>query len=571
MRNVTLCVLVFGCLPGSANASAATFSGWPSSDSPSSLVTVSWSGVSWTSTDWVGLHTPRSSTRTLDDLQWFYGARCLQTHGRGRRRTTVHRSRPQLRRRGGRLRRRRPPRASKTRLHPRRCKSRCARRSRGAGSRLHPCSRSRWNKPPSIRLNGRTISWLSQPGVADFHGAISNLPRGQRSRTTSHVDLGNVASWTPSSPACGTTRYYGVASEGANGEQWSSSEASISGPACSGSPGIAVVSPGFVVGIQGKDEGQNTFAGLGGETVPQDIANLVPYVRWDNDADTASDLQSEYGSLGIKADLLLGTGTYNTSSSTGDAGADWGGGGIGGWASQQVTNIRNACGSPNPSAECPFVEILNEPYGFWFYGSDADSERSADAYALALEEVYTDIHNAFGNNSPKVLAWGVGPGCSNGKSTSCTDEWFTYLRNDNPELGHYYDGVLVHPYGGASGYSQTLSAQGNRNAVMSAYNATGKPVYVTEVGWPTDTGGSDTEDSQQWTETQQADNIYNFIHWARGTGYVAGVWGYAYTDGDAPSWYGVTRSNEPGQTAWSRKPGWTALQEAAHNRSCTVC
>jgi Glycosyl hydrolase catalytic core len=427
------------------------------------------------------------------------------------------------------------------------------------------------NTPPSITVSGGTISWPSQPGVTDFRGAISNLPRGQQGRTTSYVDLGNVASWTPSTPPCDTTSYYGVASEGPSGEQWSTTEAPISGPACSPSPVFAGDNTGFVVGIQGKDEGQNTFAGLGGETVPQDIASLVPSIRWDNDAYTPSDLESEYGTLGVKADLLLGTGTYNTGSSTGDEGANWGTGGIGGWALQQVTNIMNACGSSNPSAECPFVEILNEPYGSWYYGSNADSEQSADAYAQAVQDVYSDIHTAFGNTSPKVLAWAAGPGCPNGNSPSCTDQWFTWLRDDYPNLGNYYDGVVVHPYGGGSGYSQTLSAQGNRNAVTSAYNATGKPVYVTEVGWPTDTGASDTGDSQQWTETQQADNIYDFVQWARSTGYVAGVWLYNYTDDSAPAWYGVTRNNEPGQTAWSRKPGWTALQEAAQNTSCTVC
>jgi hypothetical protein len=433
------------------------------------------------------------------------------------------------------------------------------------------------NTAPTLSDSNGTVTWTGQgSGVTDYKGAISNLPRGQAGRTTSYTDLGAAASsWTPTPPTCGATDYYGVATEGAGGEQWSTNEVAISAscadtpPSTTGTGGATGI-PGFVVGIQAKDEGQTAFAGLGGETVPQDIASLVRSVRWDSDASTPADLQSEYGALGVTADLLLGTSTYNLNSSTGDAGANWGSGGIDGWASQQVTNIMNACGSSNPSAECPFVEILNEPYSTWFYGPDAGSEQSAAAYARAVEDVYRDIHAAFGSASPKVLAWGAGPGCSNGRSTTCTDPWLTHLRDQYPDLGNYYDGVVVHPYGGGSGYSPALSAQGNRNAVRSAYNATGKPVYVTEIGWPTDTGASATGDSQQWSETQQADNIYNFVQWAR-RGHVGGVWLYNYTDDSAPAWYGVTRNDEFGTTAWSRKPGWTALQEAAQNTSCTVC
>ena len=56
------------------------------------------------------------------------------------------------------------------------------------------------------------------------------------------------------------------------------------------------------------------------------------------------------------------------------------------------------------------------------------------------------------------------------------------------------------------------------NEVEAIYAADKKPVYITEVGWPTCVVAgcaTHTGDSLEWTQQEQATNIYNFINWAR--------------------------------------------------------
>ena len=86
---------------------------------------------------------------------------------------------------------------------------------------------------PVLTLTGTKVSWPAQSAVTAYTGAISNGPRSNTSRTTSYVSLGNVTGWTPPA-SCGQTLYYGVATSTG---QWSSSEMSITWPACGGTGG----------------------------------------------------------------------------------------------------------------------------------------------------------------------------------------------------------------------------------------------------------------------------------------------------------------------------------------------
>jgi hypothetical protein len=130
---------------------------------------------------------------------------------------------------------------------------------------------------------------------------------------------------------------------------------------------------------------------------------------------------------------------------------------------------------------------------------------------------------------------------------------------------------VVHPYG-LNNVGTAASAQGNRSLVASAHSATGKPVYVTEVDWPTAVGRPPTGDSLQWTEQQQAENIYNFVNWARSTGYVSAVMIFAETDYGTNMWYGV-ESVENSSGVARIKPFFYALQEAARGLplTCSGC
>jgi exo-beta-1,3-glucanase (GH17 family) len=77
--------------------------------------------------------------------------------------------------------------------------------------------------------------------------------------------------------------------------------------------------------------------------------------------------------------------------------------------------------------------------------------------------------------------------------------------------------------------------------VTAAHTDTGKPVWITEVGWPTAVSQPATGDSLQWTELEQAQNIFNFVTWSAKTGYVAAVTIFGYRDYGTNDWYGVER------------------------------
>jgi hypothetical protein len=204
------------------------------------------------------------------------------------------------------------------------------------------------------------------------------------------------------------------------------------------------------------------------------------------------------------------------------------------------------------------IEVLNEPQGSWFWGPNAEDQTNATAYAQLLKDVHNKFVADFGSNHPLILAtWDY--------------TWGSEVWGSDPNMNSYIDGVVVHPYG-LNNVGTTASAQGNRSLVASAHSATGKPVYVTEAGWPTAVGQPPTGDSLQWTEQQQAENIYNFINWARSTGYVNAVMIFAETDYGTNMWYGV-ESLENSSGVSTIKPSFYALQEAAQGLplTCSGC
>lgn len=176
------------------------------------------------------------------------------------------------------------------------------------------------------------------------------------------------------------------------------------------------------------------------------------------------------------------------------------------------------------------IEVLNEPYGKWFWGPNAGAFPNYLVYMNLLAAVHAKFHQL--PSRPLILASWVEVGVG------------------------IVDGVVVHPYGGHG----PTSAQGDRTAVENAHRTTGRPVYVTEVGWPTAVGKPPTGDSLQWTEAEQAANITSFIEWAKGTGYVNAVcifndYDYTSDGGTVWNWYGLIRGDA------SRKPGYAALAQ----------
>jgi hypothetical protein len=287
-----------------------------------------------------------------------------------------------------------------------------------------------------------------------------------------------------------------------------------------------------------------------GSSVADKVANAVRWIR----STSAAGSPSAYTSQGVKAIITFG-GTCPTCGASAN--------GVSSinpatWASQSLSWYESNC----TLSTCPVIELLNEPGGPWFWGSNALAQANATTYAQIIVDTYRDFHHHYGARRPRIIASYDG-GWSGGSV------WGSEIYAANPRIGNYVDGWTVHPYGGTS--NATLSAEGNRADVESAHRKTGERIYVTEVGWPTDctngcpTATNATSDSLQWSETEQAQNIYRFIRWARSTNYVAAVMIYQYLDDGGNALYGVTRSND------SEKPGWTALSEAAHFKICTVC
>jgi hypothetical protein len=194
--------------------------------------------------------------------------------------------------------------------------------------------------------------------------------------------------------------------------------------------------------------------------------------------------------------------------------------------------------------QTPVIEALNEPGGTWFWGSNANSSANATCYRNLLKKTHDAFHATYGEAAPKILGTLDGSnGLSFGKAWY-TSDWATYV-----------DGFIVHPYGGTG--SKASSALGNRALIESARAMTGGPIYITEVGWPTAVGQPATGDSLQWSESDQAANVTNFIAWCHDTGYVAEVIYFNYRDYGTNAWYGVLRSDG------SHKPAYEALRQAA--------
>jgi hypothetical protein len=191
------------------------------------------------------------------------------------------------------------------------------------------------------------------------------------------------------------------------------------------------------------------------------------------------------------------------------------------------------------------IEVLNEPgnSGFWSDPTDYTG------YAKLVKAVHEALATLPAASRPTELcSWDGGEASPNPDKP-----WGEGIKAAGALA--YCDGVTVHPYGGKNGGDG--GALGGRKDVELAHSESGKPVYATEIGWPTAVGQPPTGDSQQWTEAQQAANITGFVKWAAATGYVPIVIYFNYVDYGTDNFYGI-------ETAARRhKLGFAALAEAS--------
>jgi hypothetical protein len=373
---------------------------------------------------------------------------------------------------------------------------------------------------PVLRVTGQTISWDAIPGVANY--VLATTVGTDRTKTQYSKVTGTMLT-PPAVP--GQTVYYGLRAD-VTDAPWAAKEVAISYPETTPTTPQPTTPTGNGDMIVGIDIGNFNTAGA------NDVKGTVGYARIEQGVVAPS----IYKNVGMKV-IVNFSGPYNTGGVSAINATSW--------ANDKLSWYKTNCGDANT---CPVIEVLNEPGGTWFWGANAISQANANAYANLVKTTYNTFKTAFGANAPKVLATYDGS-----SGTTFGDRWWAADTDHS-----YVDGLIVHPYGLT--VNRTESAKGNQSLVTSVRTKTNKPIYVTEVGWPTATSQPSTGDSFQWTEAEQASNTHNFISWARSTGYVNAVVLFNYRDYGTANWYGITRPDG------THKPAFDALRCAAQSK-----
>ncbi len=290
--------------------------------------------------------------------------------------------------------------------------------------------------------------------------------------------------------------------------------------------------------------------GLGNDSGP-DMAGAVKYARADLEAWNIP--ASTFTNSGIKLDDLL-QGPYSTNGIVGlGSPTTWANNALGWYKSY-------GC---NPTL-CPMVEVLNEPGGTWFWGTNAMSQSNATAYDNILIATYDAFKTAYGSSRPLILASFDGGNSGN--------DWAQYMWTGNSKIANYMDGITVHPYDSSS------TGLGDQGDVTDSYAQAktlaghGIPVYITEMGYQTapasgefPSGYSAEYSGVQLSANLQCNNIYNFISWARGLQYVNAVLIFDYRDEPADNNTYVTYGVE--YLDGTHKPSYAGIAAAASNKA----
>ena len=148
-----------------------------------------------------------------------------------------------------------------------------------------------------------------------------------------------------------------------------------------------------------------------------------------------------------------------------------------------------------------------------------------------------------------------------------TVNWVEQMYHAVPDLGEFFDGVAVHPYGGNPNvYTPQASTAGEPgqiaqiHAAFAQHGDGAKPFWVTEIGWSTCKGAYGCV-----TEAQQAQYLQSFLTLSetRWASYVRAVFVFGLRDlapgaRDNPqNWYGLLRPD------LTRTPAWYVLRNFA--------
>ena len=180
-------------------------------------------------------------------------------------------------------------------------------------------------------------------------------------------------------------------------------------------------------------------------------------------------------------------------------------------------------------------ELWNEPY----YNNGNNGDYNPGRYARLVKAAGAAGHAA--DPSAKFLL-AADNQCALVSGTWVW--WIDALYQAVPDLNNYFDGIAVHPYGSDltnvqyptpgqayNGYSQVRRLETIRQQFVN-HGASDKPLWLTEIGWPTCTnGGSD----RCTTASGQATDIQTVFNYARSTWkpYVQAIFLYGYQDNNA--------------------------------------
>jgi hypothetical protein len=208
-----------------------------------------------------------------------------------------------------------------------------------------------------------------------------------------------------------------------------------------------------------------------------------------------------------------------------------------------------------PDHPLAWYELWNEPYY-------ADRNRDPGVYARLVRAAV--IAGRAANHAARFLIEAASSYQTLGGDRA---DWIGGMYAAIPDLGRYFDGVAVHPYGGNPGiytpHGNTDDQPGRIEQVhekLVAHGDGGKPLWVTEIGWSTCSGADGCV-----SEAQQAAYLRTFLRLARTTWstYVRAVFVFGLRDlapaprDDRDAWFGLLRPD------LSRKPAWWVLHDAA--------
>lgn len=122
----------------------------------------------------------------------------------------------------------------------------------------------------------------------------------------------------------------------------------------------------------------------------------------------------------------------------------------------------------------------------------------------------------------------------------------------------YFDGVALHPY---VARAQAMAAQiRNLRRIMRIHNDSATPIYVTELGWGSDSGPSRWERGLQG-QAQQLSRAFAILSAKRLEWRIGGAWWFTWTDEGGSCQFcrsaGLLTEGREAKPAWYRFNAWT--------------